>query len=107
VENKTYDTSNVPLNFTLNELASQIKYSIDGQDNVTIAGNTTITELSEGAHNVTVYAWDIAGNAGASETIYFSVKMPEPFPTTLVATATASVVAIVAGLLIYFRKRTR
>jgi hypothetical protein len=110
VENKTYNTLDVPLNFTINEPFSQIKYSLDGQENVTIAGNTTIAGLSDGAHNITIYAQDIAGNIGASETTYFSVTQEtnpqsEPFPTTSVATAIASVVIVAVGLLVYFKKR--
>jgi hypothetical protein len=64
-ENKAYNTSDVPLDLTVNETASQITYSLDGQENVTAAGNMTLTQLSNGAHNVTVYAADEAGNMGA------------------------------------------
>jgi hypothetical protein len=40
-----------------------------------------------------------------SETIYFSVEVPEPFPTTSVIAPIASVVAVGAGLAVYFKKR--
>ncbi len=104
-ENKTYNDSNVTLAFSTSEPTSKISYSLDGQDNVTITGNTTLTKLSDGNHNVTVYATDEAGNTGASETMYFSVDAPEPFPTTPVAAASAATVAVAAvGLLVYFRK---
>jgi hypothetical protein len=106
VENKTFVTSQIQLSFITSESVSKISYSLDGQDNVTLDGNTTLTGLSDGGHNVTVYAMDEAGNMGASETVYFSVKVPEPFPTTLVATAFGvSVAIIVVGLLVYFKKR--
>jgi hypothetical protein len=105
VQNKTYSTSDVPLNVTVNEPVSQVTYSLDGQENVTVAGNTTLADLSMGVHNVTVYAWDTAGNVGASETITFTVT---PFPTAPVATASAAAVAVViAGLLFYFKKRKK
>jgi len=110
VENKTCDKSDVPLNFTVNESVPKITYSLDGQGNVTIAGNTTLTGLSDGEHNVTVYAWDNAGNIGASEIIYFSIakeQESEPFPTTWVATAVAPVAVVSVGLLVYFTKRGR
>jgi len=111
LEKKTYYTSNVPLNFTVSELTTQIKYSLDGQENVTIVGNTTLTGLSDGYHNVTVYATDEAGNTGASETINFSIAEPEPqsepFPTTMVIAPIASVAIIGSGLLVYFKKRRR
>ena len=105
VQNKTYSTSDVPLNVTVNEPVSQIIYSLDGQENVTVAGNTTMAGLSVGVHNVTVYAWDTAGNVGASETIAFTVT---PFPTVPVAAASvASIAVVIAGLLVYFKKRKK
>jgi hypothetical protein len=107
-ENKTYNDA-VPLNFTLNENVSQVTYSLDGHVNTTIAGNTTLTGLSTGSHNVTMYARDVAGNTGASETIYFTIAkesetQPELFPTTWIAAAAVSVVVAGVGLLAYFVK---
>ena len=113
-ENKTYDTAEIPLNFTVNELISQITYSLDGQDNVAIDGNTTLTELSDGSHSLIVYATDTAGNTGASETVYFSIEVPppepktsEPFPITWIAAATAIIAIVGAILLVYLRKTKR
>jgi len=105
MENMTYDTSDVQLSFTVNEPVSQTSYSLDGQDNVTFAGDAILTGLSEGEHNVTVFATDNAGNLGASETMYFSVDAPEPFPTTMVIAPMASVAVVGLGLLVYFKKR--
>jgi hypothetical protein len=105
VKNETYRTSEVPLDFTVNESVSQIGYCLDGQENVAVAGNMTLTGLSNGEHSLTVYAMDEAGNAGASETITFSVNVP--FPTALVAAAAVSATSIVAGLLVYFKKHRR
>ncbi len=106
--NKTYDLSDVPLHFTVNQPVSQIAYSLDGKENITISGNTTLTGLANGDHNLTIYAKDEAGNTGVSETIYFSVEVPEPFPTTFVAAASVATVAVVGvGLLVYFKKRNR
>jgi len=94
IENKTYDKPDISLNFTVDEPASQITYSLDGQENVTISGNTTLTEIPYGQHNVTVYAIDEVGNTGVSETIFFSIpEPPKPFPTIL-ALATASIITI-------------
>ncbi len=102
--NKTYDSPNVSLNFTLNELVSKIKYNLDGQDNFTISGNITMPNLSNGYHNVTVYATDYADNVGSSETLTFTVAKSEPFPTMPI-TASVGLVAIVGiSLLIYFKK---
>jgi hypothetical protein len=105
-ENKTYKAAEVPLNFTVNEKVSRMEYSLDSQPNVQITGNTTLTGLSNGAHNLTVYARDVAGNTGVSEIIYFSVDVPEPFPVALVAVASVAIVVVAGvGLLVYFKKR--
>ena len=103
-EAKAYKTSDVPLDFTVNETVSRISYSLDGHENITAAGNITLTRLSGGAHNVTVYATDEAGNIGASETIYFSVDVL--FPTAVVLTVSgASIIAAGLGLLLHLKKR--
>jgi hypothetical protein len=105
IQNATYGATDVDLNFSVSEPVSQITYGLDGQGNVTVAGNSTLAGLSVGVHNVTVYAWDTAGNVGASETITFTVT---PFPAVPVAVASvASVAVVIAGLLAYFKKRRR
>jgi len=107
-ENMTYADSKVPLNFTVNEPVSRITYVLDGQDTFAIGGNTTLFFYTNGEHNVTVYAWDYAGNCGCSETLTFTVRKPEPFPAVSVAAASLATVAVVgAGLVIYFKKRHR
>jgi len=105
-ENKTYDENSIPLNFTVNEDVTQITYKLDGEENVAISGNTTLSGLPNGNHSLTVYAKDEAGNTGASETVFFSVNVPETFPIVPIVVASAvSVVIISIGLLVYFRKR--
>jgi parallel beta-helix repeat protein len=104
-EDKTYNDGNIELTFAANEPVSWVGYSLDGQDNVTIAGNTTLTDLRNGSHNVTVYATDLAGNTGASETLVFTVDLSEPFPTVPVAAAATSIIVVLAGFLVYFKKR--
>lgn len=84
VENKSYNTSTVPLNFIVSESACEFYYVLDGQGKVIVNGNTTLTDLSEGSHSVTVYANDTAGNVGKSDTVYFAVDTkpsPTPIPT--------------------------
>jgi hypothetical protein len=106
MENRTFEIVDVPLNFSVNEVIAEVTYSLDGQSNVTVAGNTTLSGLSFGVHNVTVYAWDTAGNVGASETTAFTVAEPEPFPVAPVVAASSASVAVVCGaLLVYFKKR--
>jgi N-acetylneuraminic acid mutarotase len=105
-ENKTYNVTDVSLVFTVDKPVMWMGYSLDGQDNVTITRNTTLSGLSNGLHNVTVYAKDEFENMGVTETIYFHVEVTEPFPTTLAATSAVVIIAIVsAGLLFYFKKR--
>jgi hypothetical protein len=89
--------------FTVNKPVVWLGYSLDGQENVTINGNTILSRLSNGLHNVTVYAEDSFGNMGTSDTVSFSVEVP--FPTALVAAASAISATIGVGLLVYFRKR--
>lgn len=73
-ENTTYTMTSVQLIFTIDTEISWIGYSLDFQENVTIAGNTTLTELSEGRHNVIVFANGTSGLMGTSETVYFTVS---------------------------------
>ena len=110
--NQMFNESSVPLLFTVDKQVNWTGYSRDGQDNITVTGNTTISGLSNGLHNITVYAKDEFENMGVSETFYFTIAVPEPepepFPTIPVAVASAAVVAVViTGLLVYFKKRKR
>ena len=72
--NTTYFISglSIPLTFLVNEPATWMGYSFDGQANVTIDDNTTLTNLSEGSHNVIVYAKDRIGKEGY-DLKYFTV----------------------------------
>jgi hypothetical protein len=106
-EETTYKESKASLNFTVNEPFSELAYCLDGQENVTINGNTTLTGLRNGDHNVTVYATDEFGNNGASKTIIFNVEVSEPFPTTLVIASVIIVAVAGAGLLFFFKKRKK
>jgi hypothetical protein len=102
----TYNASSIQLSFTVDGPASLLAYSLDGKENITITGNITLAGLANGVHDLTIYAKDAAGNAGASETVNFTVDAPEPFPAVPVAAASGASVAVVGvGLLLYFRKR--
>jgi hypothetical protein len=104
--NSTYAPTEVPLNFTVNELPSWTGYSLDGKDNVTVSGNATLPELSTGPHALKLYANDTAGNPAASETAHFSVEAPDPFPTEVAVTISGASLAMAAiGVLVYFKKR--
>jgi hypothetical protein len=106
IENKIYNTTELPLDFNFNSEFSEGAYSLDNHANVTIHGNTTMTGLNNGFHNLVVYAQDVNGIFGKSETVNFTVALPkEPFPTILVTGSLIAVAVIVAGLLVYFKKR--
>lgn len=103
VQNKTYSQDSMTSTFTLDEQTSWTGYCVDGQANVTITGNLTLTGLAPGSHTSTFYANDTVGNMGRSETVYFAVAQPFPtMPSLFVAAVTA---AVLAGSLVYFQKR--
>jgi hypothetical protein len=99
-ENKTYMLI-VPLQFSIDEPASWIGYSLDGQANVTVTGNTNLLGLSVGQHTLTFYANDASGNPAASEKVTFTVADPVP-----IVLFVASCLAVgVVGALFHFKKR--
>ena len=102
LENTSYPLGNLSLTFTVSEPTSWIGYSLDGQENVTVAGNTVLEGLFVGSHYLTVYANDTTGFTGTSETIYFRVEAS--FPTTLVAAIVIVVCVFGFGFIIDFWK---
>ena len=113
---EAFNYSTVSLEFCVSTLFSWVGYSLDGNDNVTVTGNTTLTGLSEGTHKIVVYATDEFGQTGKSHIRYFTIDTSSPsapssnsFPTTLVIAiiVLVSVVTISVGLLFYFRKRKK
>jgi len=104
--NQTYNNSSVSLIFTVDKAFNWTGYSVDGKQNITITGNDTMTNLANGLRSITVYANDTFGNMGAS-TINFTVAMQEPFPTTVATVSGASLVVVIVGLVIYYKKWKR
>ena len=105
-QNANSTTSSFPLNFTVDHPVTQMAYCLDGQEKVPLSGNTTLTGLPNGMHNVTVYATDEFGYTGASDTLFFNVNTPE-FPVApLDAASMIAIAAIVAaiGVLVFRRK---
>jgi hypothetical protein len=102
-ENKVYGTNEVQLNFTTDEPVSWLAYALDGENNVTTSKNITLAGLTNGAHNLTVYATDTVGNMGTSDTVHFSI---EPFPIiTVVAVTTSAIIVVLASYLVFKRKK--
>jgi nitrous oxidase accessory protein NosD len=107
----TYNESSLPLIFAIDKTVNLMNYSIDGSLNVTVSGNSTITEIPNGIHNITVYTKDTFGNIDTSDMVNFSIDVvslskQEPLPIMPVVIASVAVVALLAaGLLVYFKKR--
>ena len=119
---EAYGTRNVALNFCVDKVAARMAYVLDGGKYVDVAGNSTLINLSDGEHRVSVYVWDAGGNVGSSEVVAFSVGRqtqvkPEdqpaeseatPFPTTWTASSIIASVGVVSfGLVAYFLRRKR
>jgi hypothetical protein len=102
LENKTYYSHDVEIDFTVNESVSQVTYSLDGKENVTLSENTLLSGLPNGDHNVTFFATDEAGNT-VSQTVYFTIA--EPFPTTIAVAAVVLVTVAGLGMFLFLRKR--
>jgi hypothetical protein len=103
-QSKTYDTSDVPLTFTVNDQTSLFSYTLDGQQAVAITGNITLTGLAVGAHNLTVYARDSEGLVETSETISFTVGAR--FPSEIVFVGLAIAVVASVCFLLYVKRRS-
>jgi len=96
IENSTYHSSELPLDFKVDDSYAQISYSLDNQPNATLSENIILTDLTLGSHSLAVFAKDDAGNF-ASQIITFNVA--EPFPMMLV---TISVIVLCVGLIVLF-----
>lgn len=104
----TYNSTDVALNYFASENTSWAAYNLDGKQNVTITGNTTIAGLASGVHTLTVYANDTAGNMAASDTITFEIYSKLNPETLLIPTLTAAAISAAGilsiSLLIYHKK---
>ena len=109
-------TSSEPLslNFSVSKPVVWTGYSLNGGENITIAGNTTLNGLTTGSHNITVYAKDTSGNIGASETFTFEVapesilaEASESMPILMVVAVSVVALALVASGLLLFRRHQK
>jgi N-acetylneuraminic acid mutarotase len=103
-ENKTYGDRDIKSTFAVDEPASWMGYSLNGQDNVTITGNITLAVLPEGSHNITFYAIDLVGNTGASEPVYFNIA---PSPTVLVVAVAVTITIAIAAAYLFLKRRKK
>lgn len=122
-QNQTYTTTEVPLIWASNEQKIMADYTLDLLSHIPLyayftlseheapPGNTTLTDLSNGTHTLTVYV--ITERGTASQAVHFTVSLetqlqPEPFPTALVTIVSAASLSVVGiGLLVYFKKHKR
>lgn len=116
---ETFEASDVPLNFTVNEPVAWLGYSLDGNNIVTATDQVASTErfgavnyqlvlngLPAGEHSLTVYAEDSVGNRGASEPFSFTIAQEASSETkqasTLFPTSTVAVAVITSTALVFF-----
>ena len=93
-QNATYNNSSIPLTFSINNPTTSIAYSLDGHPNITISGNTTLTNLTAGPHNVVIFAVDFAGSTGISNKTYFTVNLTVKHTTNTVVSCSPSTVVV-------------
>ena len=108
LQNITSSTnSSFPLNFTVDRPVVNMTYCL-GKEGVPLSGNTTLTGLSIGQHNVTVYASDVFSNTGSSGTLYFDIIGPKT-QWVIVAASVITIGAVVAAALgvLLLRRRHR
>lgn len=106
-ENITFTTSEVSLNFAVSKATLEIKYSLDGQANITLTENQTLTKLTNGNHNLTLYATDPAGNEAQPKTVNFTIAKPplQPDQTVIIVVVPVLAVAIIGIALLLLRRR--
>ncbi len=73
--NTSYSSSYVPLIYSVDVATSWVGYSLDGEENITLSGNTTLFDLFNGQHNLVVWANDTSGNLN-STMVYFTAGDP-------------------------------
>jgi hypothetical protein len=114
-QNTNYTTNNIaqftlPLTFAINATVSWIGYSLDNQTRITIHDNKTLSELSIGSHNITLFASDIFGNMGISNTTNFTItEQVAPNsdfqPILLALSFVIFIVVLVVGVILYKRRK--
>ena len=102
----------IPLIYQTNTPLSWVGYSLDGRSNVTVTGNSTLVNGAWQSYPIlTLYANDTSGNWATPQTVTFSIIMHpdtvqvEQTPKWIIAAFSQLFVIVVAGLLVYFKKR--
>jgi hypothetical protein len=118
-QNQTYSTAEVPLTFAVNEPILHAHYMLDRHDpflflsgDTELTGNSTLTDLSNGMHNITITV--VTERGSTSQTTYFSINInetsttnPDPTIPVVVAGSIGATATVGFGLMVYFKKRKR
>jgi hypothetical protein len=101
----TFNTKDIPLNFTTQKQVTWTSYSLDGQANVTTPQNTVLSGLTPGPHTITVYGQDAIGLIEGSEVITFSIS-EQPIPELPTIAIPVIAIAALSIFLVLTKKRT-
>ncbi len=77
-ENKTYASNNVSIILSVNRPINWIGSSLNDKKNVTLIGDTILSELLDGEYKLIIYINDTFGNEVGSDTIQFKVDTKPP-----------------------------
>ena len=77
--NISYSTRDVPITFYVNQPTSFLLYRVNGLLNLTLAGNSSLTNLPNGQYDLVIFATDSNFNTAASQTVSFTVNSDEPY----------------------------
>jgi hypothetical protein len=102
--NVTVSTGEVALILNVDAPTKWLSYSLDGTNNITISGNHTIQILTEGTHNLIVYAEDYFGNVVKSVNTYFTIKADNNSGYIVIITIVVIVAVVVVTALLGFKK---
>jgi hypothetical protein len=104
----TYNTNHVELIFTpsssahfLNITFTSYSYSLDGNPEIPLSGNTTINGLSPGTHTMVIYGHTGEGT-GRSQKVHFDIYISTAW---IIAIPTILASALSAGIAVAYKKR--
>ncbi|MFX1593172.1 MAG: hypothetical protein ACFFB6_01015 [Promethearchaeota archaeon] len=94
------------LSFENKTILDWVGYSLDGQANKTILGNTTIPMPASGLHSIQIFGNDTLGTIHESEVRYFSIGIESNGGVIIIIVSVAgSIVVLIVVVFIFLRKR--
>jgi hypothetical protein len=104
---EVFYSAEIPLNYYSDENVSQVAFSIDNKANVTIAGNSILTHLSDGAHSINIYGYDSSGHWVGFDTATFTVAKPSTNQSSAIlwVVSAAIITSVATVLFLYLRTR--